>query len=139
MKDNNKFMLGFGLGILASVVSIGTIGLFYNKYKKLKKCDTEEKSEKEILIEEIDEEEKKLILLNKNILKIDEILQNAWDDNKFTFIIPKGMTEQQFYALKDKREEYNLLVPEYKKRINDLYIKLQFIDYKEETESKSHE
>lgn len=129
MKENNKsFLLGLSAGIGASLL---TFGISFFAYKKIAKTKIKHKSEKEIIEDNIEELEKTLILLNKNISKIDEIMMLAWDEETLSFIVPKNMTESEFEQLKTKRNDLYNLAPDYKKEIEKQYLKLQYLELNE--------
>ena len=132
MKENNKsFLIGMGIGVVASVVSIGSI---YSISKRFNKMNLKDKKKR--LEEEINEDEKILMLLNKNVSTMDTIIMSAFNEQKLSFDVPKNMKEEDFYAMKNRREDMNSLIPVYKQRIQDKYIKLQYLELKKMEKEK---
>ena len=132
MKENNKsFLIGMGIGIVASIVSISSI---YGITKRFNKMNLKDKKKR--LEEEINEDEKILMLLNKNVSTMDTIIMSAFNEQKLSFDVPKNMKEEDFYAMKNRREDMNSLIPVYKQRIQDKYIKLQYLELKKMEKEK---
>lgn len=132
MKENNKsFLIGMGIGVVASVVSIGSI---YSISKRFNKMNLKDKKKR--LEEEINEDEKILMLLNKNVSTMDTIIMSAFNEQKLSFDVPKNMKEEDFYAMKNRREDMNSLIPVYRQRIQDKYIKLQYLELKKMEKEK---
>ena len=126
MKENNKsFLIGMGIGVAASIISIGSIYAITKRFNKMNLKDKKKRLE-----EEINEDEKTLMLLNKNVSTMDTIIMSAWNEQKLTFDVPKNMTEEEFYAMKHRREDMNSLIPVYRQRIQDKYIRLQYLELK---------